>query len=101
MPREDVLDRRQAYFEHLAPTGIVKPGTSARDGIFDDREDPIAHNGVGGRDLPEAVERVDTLVSAHTMPFYLAFQEHPKLRQFVRDCMEWKKDVLIKRTILR
>ena len=26
MPREDVLDMRQAYFEHLAPTGILKPG---------------------------------------------------------------------------
>lgn len=101
MPREDVLDMREAYFEHLAPTDILKPGTSARDGIFDDREEPIAHNGVGGSDLPEAVERVNTLVSAHTMPFYLAFVEHPKLRQFVRDFMGWEKEVLIKRTMLR
>lgn len=101
MPREDVLDMRQAYFEHLAPTGILKPGTSARDGIFDDSEDPIAHNGVGGRDLPEAQARVEKLTSAHTMPFYLAFLEHPKLRQFVREFMGWEKDVLIKRTMLR
>ncbi|KAM0714314.1 hypothetical protein Q7P37_010101 [Cladosporium fusiforme] len=101
MPREDVLDMRQSYFEHMAPTGILKPGTSPRDGIFDEREDPVAHNGVGGRDLPEAIERVNKLAEAHTQPFYLAFLEHPKLRQFVRDFMEWKNDVLVKRTMLR
>ena len=101
MPREDVLDMRQAYFEHLAPTGILKPGTSPRDAIFDDREDPIAHNGVGGTDLPEMQERINTLESAHTMPFYLAFLEHPKLRKFVREFMGWEKEVLITRTMLR
>jgi len=101
MPREDVLDMRQAYFEHLAHTGILKPGTSARDGIFNDGEDPIVHNGVGGKDLPQDIERVNTLMSAHTHPMYLAFLEHPKLRQFVREFMGWEKDVLIKRTLLR
>lgn len=101
MPREDVLDMRQAYFEHLAPTGILKPGTSARDGIFDDTADPIAHNGVGGRDLPEDIERQNKLASMHKHPFYHAFLEHPKLRTFVQDFMEWKKDVLVKRTLIR
>lgn len=101
MPREDVLDMRQAYFEHLAPTGILKPGTSARDAIFDDREDPIAHNGVGGSDLPEDVKRVQKLTEVHTMPSYLTFLEHPQLRKFVQEFMGWKKDVLIKRTMLR
>lgn len=101
MPREDVLDMRQAYFEHMESTGILKPGTSARDGIFDDRENPIAHNGVGGRDLPEAAERVNKLIEAHKHPMYLALLEHPKLRLFVRDFMGWEKDVLVKRTLLR
>lgn len=101
MPREDVLDMRQAYFEHMAPTGILKPGTSPREGIFDSREDPIAHNGVGGRDLPEDIERVNKLVEVHKHPFYLAFLEHPQLRQFVREFMGWKNDVLVKRTMLR
>lgn len=101
MPREDVLDVRQAYFEHLAPTGILKPGTSPRDGIFDPNEDPIAHNGVGGRDLPEDIERVNKLMSAHTLPLYLALLEHSKLRTFIRDFMRWDKDVLVKRTLLR
>jgi phytanoyl-CoA hydroxylase len=101
MPREDVLNMREAYFAHLQPTGILKPGTSPRDGIFDDREDPVAHNGVGGSDLPEAIERVNKLEEAHHLPFYLAFLEHPKLRTFVQEFMGWKKDVLITRTMLR
>lgn len=101
MPREDVLDMREAYFSHMEPTGILKPGTSPRDGIFDTTQDPVVHNGVGGRDLPEAQERVNKLVDAHTHPLYLAFLEHPHLRQFVRDFMGWKKEVIIKRTLLR
>ena len=101
MPREDVFDMREAYFTHLAPTGILKPGTSPRDGIFDDREDPIVHNGVGGTDLPEAIERVKRLEEVHTLPFYLAFLEHQKLRGFIKTFMGWKNDVLIKRTMLR
>ncbi|PIA91751.1 hypothetical protein CB0940_09717 [Cercospora beticola] len=101
MPREDVLDMREAYFTHMQPTGILKPGTSPREGIFDNTQDPIAQHGVGGRDLPEDRLKVDKLVSAHTHPIYKAFLEHPKLRQFVRDFMGWKKDVLVTRTLLR
>lgn len=101
MPREDVLDMRQAYFEHLAPTGILKPGSSPRDGIFDTTADPIAHNGVGGRDLPEDIERQKKLESMHQHPLYQAFLEHPKLRTFVREFMGWQKDVIIKRTLIR
>lgn len=101
MPREDVYDMRQTYFEHLAGTGILKPGTSPREGIFDDTQDPIAHNGVGGRDLPEDIERQNKLTSMHQHPFYHAFLEHPKLRAFIREFMGWKKDVIVKRTMLR
>jgi len=101
IPREDVLDVRQRYFEHLAPTGILKPGTSPRDGIFNNTQDPIVHNGVGGRDLPEDAERQRLLESAHTLPGYLAFLKHPDLRAFVRKLMGWDRDVILKRTLLR
>ncbi|KAK0779444.1 hypothetical protein LTR74_017319 [Friedmanniomyces endolithicus] len=101
IPRDDVLDVRQKYFEHLAPTGILRPGTVARDGIFDTSQDPIVHNGVGGSDLPEDIERQRLLESAHTMPIYLAFLEHPDFRAFVRSFMGWQKDIILKRTLLR
>lgn len=89
LPREDVNDMREAYFRHLEPTGILKPGTSPRDGIFNEDADPVVHNGVGGANLPESMDRVTKLVEAHTMPFYLAFLEHPHLRSFVRSFMQW------------
>lgn len=101
IPREDVLDVRQAYFEHLSPTGILKPNTSPREGIFDSSADPIKHNGVGGRDLPEEIEQQKLLESAHSHPTYLSFLEHPNLRTFVRNFMSWKNDILVKRTLLR
>lgn len=101
MPREDVLDMREAYFGHLAHTGILKPGTSPREGIFNPDADPVTHHGTGGRDLPEDIEKVNTLISAHTHPMYLAFLEHPKLRAFVREFMGWQKEVIVKRTLLR
>ncbi|KAK5680702.1 hypothetical protein LTR17_027541 [Elasticomyces elasticus] len=101
VPREDILDVRQRYFEHLRSTGILKPGTSPREGIFDAAQDPLVHNGVGGRDLPEDVERQKLLESAHTLPAYLAFLEHSDLRNFIRSFMGWDKDVILKRTLLR
>lgn len=101
IPREDVLDYRESYFSHLAPTGILKPGTSPREGIFNPTEDPLLHHGVGGKDLPSEQDKVKRLVEAHTKPEYLQFIKHPSLRKFVREFMGWKNDVLVHRTLLR
>lgn len=101
IPREDVLDMREAYFTHLASTNILKPGTSPREGIFNPAENPLAHHGVGGRDLPSKEEQVKKLTEAHTMPEYLSFINHPSLRTFVRKFMNWKDDILVNRTMLR
>ncbi|KAK5707072.1 hypothetical protein LTR17_021029 [Elasticomyces elasticus] len=83
VPRGDILGVRERYFEHLRSTGILKPGTSPREGIFDATQDPLVHNGVGGRDLPEDVERQKLLESAHTLRAYPAFLEHSDLRDFI------------------
>jgi phytanoyl-CoA hydroxylase len=56
IPRSDVLDVREEYFGHLAPMNILQTGTSPREGIFREGEDPVVHNGVGGRN------RVDDLM---------------------------------------
>lgn len=90
-----------SYFEHMSATGLLKPGTSPRDGIFNDALDPLAHNGVGGTDLPDDNHKVDKLVAAHSLPEYFVFLEHPSLRQFVRDFMGWKREVMVARTLLR
>ena len=90
-----------SYFEHLSPTAILKHGSSPRDGIFNDELDPLAHHGVGGRDLPEGQQQVDLLQTAHATPTYLKFLENPDLRSFIRTFMSWEKEVMVKRTLLR
>ncbi|KAI9726182.1 MAG: hypothetical protein M1828_001855 [Chrysothrix sp. TS-e1954] len=101
IPREDVLDMREHYFEHMSPTGILKPGTSPRDGIFNPDVDPLKHSGVGGSDLPEDILKVTKLTEAHAQPVYQAFLEHPQLRQFIRDFMGWEKEMMVVRNLLR
>ena len=101
IPRSDVLDMREHYFNHLAPTGILAPGTSPRDGIFDSTQDPLSHSGVGGSDLPEDVEKVRRLTEAHASEFYQTFLAHPDFRKFVREFMGWERELMITRNMLR
>ncbi|KAF2484742.1 hypothetical protein BDY17DRAFT_134811 [Neohortaea acidophila] len=101
IPRETVLDSREEYFAHLAPTHILKAGTSPRDGIFNDADDPETHNGVGATRLPDGVDRLDLLESAHVLPKYDELLKHDSLHSFVRRFMGWKNDVLLTRTLLR
>ncbi|KAK2757548.1 hypothetical protein FQN54_004517 [Arachnomyces sp. PD_36] len=101
IPREDVLDMREHYFHHLLDTNILEPGTSPRNGIFNHSEDPLNHGGVGGSDLPSEQLKVTRLVTAHTMPEYLHFLEHPSLRSFIRRFMSWEREVIVRRAMLR
>ncbi|CAD6588646.1 MAG: hypothetical protein ASARMPRED_003676 [Alectoria sarmentosa] len=98
IPREDVLDMREHYFQQLSPTGILLPSTSPRDGIFDPTNDPLLHQGLGG--APEQAS-LELLNRAHATPTYRDFLTHPALRGFVRDFMNWSKEVLVDRAMLR
>lgn len=102
IPRDDVLDVRESYFRRFqGKTNMLKPGTSPRDAIFNDDEEPKAHHGVGSAELPEDQEKVNILASAHVQPEYLEFLHHPCLRRFIREFMGWEKEVMLKRSILR
>ena len=87
-----------SYFKQIAPTGILLPSTSPRDGIFDPANDPLAHQGLGGTPEQQSLELLDI---AHATPTYRQFLEHPALRSFVRDFMSWKREILVKRALLR
>ena len=82
----------------LAPTGILSPGSSPRDGIFDPAKDPMAHQGLGGILAEQSLELLD---AAHASDFYRRFLKHSALRTFVRDFMDWPKETLLKRAMLR
>lgn len=89
------------YFKLYEPTGIIKPGSALEDGIFNDSNDPLEHGGIGAGELPPTTEQVQAMIDAHTQPKYLQLLEHPNLRSFVKGIMEWKKEILLKRTMIR
>ncbi|KAL8874031.1 MAG: hypothetical protein Q9174_000571 [Haloplaca sp. 1 TL-2023] len=98
LPEEDVLAMRESYFTHMSPTGLLAPNTNARDGIFNPSKDPLPFQGVGGQ--PQA-QCIQLLESAHTLPEYAAFCNHPALRSFVRNLMGWEQEVMLKRAMMR
>ncbi|KAH0421293.1 hypothetical protein CcaCcLH18_13520 [Colletotrichum camelliae] len=45
LPQQDVLAARESYFASLFPSGILKPGTAPREGIFDPEANPSDYPG--------------------------------------------------------
>ncbi|PYH79467.1 hypothetical protein BO82DRAFT_434170 [Aspergillus uvarum CBS 121591] len=101
IPREDVLDARENYFNAYAHTSLLQPGSSLRDGIFNNSSHPDLHKGIGGQGLPADPVEAKILIDAHSDPKYRAFVEHPALTHFIRLLMGWKQHVLLDRTMLR
>lgn len=81
--------------------GILAPGTSPREGIFDTSANPNYHAGIGAPELADDEEMREKIASSHLIPRYLDFLQHPSLRKFVQDFMGWKREVMLQRTLLR
>ncbi|KAH8765404.1 hypothetical protein F5883DRAFT_99655 [Diaporthe sp. PMI_573] len=112
LPRDDVLKAREAYFASLAHTGVLKPGTTNVEGIFDNAKPPTDYPGIGaGQDALErstvAAQFVDGALAQHTAAWYWneegkGFTQHPALRGFVEKFTGWgDKTLPVKRTLLR
>ena len=118
LPPEDVLAAREAYFRSLAPSGVLKPGTAPKDGIFDPSANPGDYPGIGAGSIknakPGSTDRsaifVDAALKAHTEPWYIGsddgsvqgFCNHPVLRSFISRFTGWGDDTLgVRRTLLR
>ncbi|KAI5248449.1 hypothetical protein E4T42_05634 [Aureobasidium subglaciale] len=111
IPREDVLKARRSYFDTMAPTGVLKPGTTPQQGIFDSSKPAsqfpgIGAGAVGGNKRPgddSAATFVDRALDAHKQDWYKEeFCKHPALLEFVAKFSGWGDDTLaIKRTLLR
>ncbi|KAL8761547.1 MAG: hypothetical protein Q9184_002341 [Pyrenodesmia sp. 2 TL-2023] len=98
IPREDVYDMRERYFSQFSHTGMLRPNTSPRKGIFNPSSDPNVHEGIGG--LPE--ENTKQLLNAvHADPVYRTFLAHPSLRSFIQQFTGWKQEVIVDRAMLR
>ncbi|GKT86440.1 phytanoyl- hydroxylase [Colletotrichum tofieldiae] len=113
IPREDVLSARESYF-----TGVTKPGTHLRDGIFDDAKSSADYPGIGAGSVKNAAPGetdksaifTSAALKAHTEDWYAGsedgrvqgFCNHPVLRDFVARFTGWGDNTLaVKRTLLR
>lgn len=116
LPREDVLEARRKYFEMLAPTGVLAPGTDPVEGVFNTALDRLNFPGIGaGPDTVDADNKVtgpdpvaarkfgDLAMAAHKEDWYKEdLCRHPALHKFVAEMMGWGENTYgLTRTILR
>lgn len=116
LPREDVLKAREKYFEFLAPTGILAPGTTPEEGVFNTALDRRNFPGIGaGPDTIDAEGKVtgpdpgaasrfgDLAIAAHNEDWYKEdLCQHPALRKFVAELTGWGENTYgLTRTLLR
>ncbi|KAH6891466.1 hypothetical protein B0T10DRAFT_560707 [Thelonectria olida] len=118
LPRKDVLEARGAYFTSLSPSGVIKPGTTPVEGIFDSSASAADYPGIGAGSVknapPGSTDRaalfVNAALKAHTEPWYIGsddgsergFCNHPALRDFVARLTGWGESTLaVRRTLLR
>lgn len=111
LPREDVLQIREKYFEYLSPSGVLKPGSLPVDGLFDNSQDPAAFPGIGAGSTGEngrpggdkAQLFVDLAIQAHRELWYSeTFCRHPTLAKFVAQLTGWgERSMLFRRSLLR
>ena len=98
IPRSDVYDCREAYFKRIAAGKMLAPGTTPREGIFDQSLDPMHYQGLGA--APETTSQ-EALDRVHASKGYNDFLAHPALRDAVREFTGWKKERLMKRGLIR
>jgi phytanoyl-CoA hydroxylase len=110
LPRADVLKARQKYFEFLAPSGVLKPGTELADGIFDSTKSVDKFPGIGvGRvdDSADPSQKSSDFVSlaldAHVQEWYAEdLCRHPVLQDFMSQFTQWGPHTRsLERTLLR
>ncbi|KAH8893978.1 hypothetical protein GQ53DRAFT_860091 [Thozetella sp. PMI_491] len=107
LKKEDVLACRRAYFEHMAPSGLLRPGTDAVEGIFSgaDSRKYLPPGNLrrlfGLKDDPQSDKYVELMISAHEAPFYLDFCQNTDLRAFITRFNGWERPHMLQRTMLR
>jgi phytanoyl-CoA hydroxylase len=104
LPVEDVLKCRESYFTYLSDTGLLKEGTSPRDGIYCGADWRMW---IGPGKLRRKFGQVqDTaytrkMVAAHSASSYREFCDHPDMKDFIERFSGWSNASLLKRSLLR
>ncbi|GFZ52292.1 hypothetical protein JCM24511_10065 [Saitozyma sp. JCM 24511] len=104
MDREKVLDTRERFFSHLAQSGVLKEGSSPREGIFRGG-DPSLFAGPGTVTFNTSVQANEYLrlsTEAGRMDFIDNFvHDEDLLRMVKRIKNDWSEPFLFKRQLLR
>lgn len=111
LPRKDVLKAREAYFNMMMPTGVLKDGTAPVEGIFNPDKPPEEFPGIGagasgmnGRPGGDKAARfVDLAIEAHYRDWYCEdLCRHPALMAFIAGFTGWGSNTLgLRRSLLR
>lgn len=111
IPREDVLKVREDYFNFLAPSGVLKEGTTPAAGIFDSSKDPALFPGIGAGAAggntdahdQDTTDFTQLALQAHGEDWYAEkFCKHPVLLDFMERFTGWSSNTLpLRRTLLR
>lgn len=105
IPRDVVLMARRKYFEHVASSGVLKPGTAPVDGIFAGG-DPLDFAGPGvasqvGKNMDNC-PYLKLSVEAGMEPWINDFAQDPHITAVVKRLKPtWKDVILFKRQLLR
>lgn len=111
LPRDHALKAREAYFSFLSPSGVLAPGTTPVEGIYDRSKDVSGFPGIGagaaGKNAKPGGEKaalfVDLALKAHTEDWYAEdFSKHPALIGFISKLTGWGDNTLqFRRSLLR
>ncbi|KAJ5098771.1 hypothetical protein N7532_005772 [Penicillium argentinense] len=105
--KEASLKCREAYFNYMAPSGLLKEGTAPVDGIFSHKDSrkylPPGNlrRLFGLKNDTESEKYLELMISAHEAPFYLDLCANQVLRDFITRFKGWEKPQMLQRTMLR
>lgn len=104
LPAEDVWECREAYFDYLSNTGLLKEGTSTRQGVYcgGDWRQWMAPGKLRRKfGLEQDTEYTRKMVDAHSAAWYRQFCEHPDMKAFIERFAGWRSASLLERSLLR
>jgi phytanoyl-CoA hydroxylase len=110
LPRDDVFKARQEYFNLIAPSGVLAPGTTPIEGIFDKSKSISDFPGIGAGPTDESIKPsksgelfLELARQAHTEDWYAkTFCHLPALKSFIAKFTNWGEDTMqLRRSLLR
>lgn len=110
LPRRDVLQARDDYFQFLSPSGLLRDGTAPVAGIYDSAKDVALFPGIGVGRVDDAAdsqnmtaEFVRRALDAHGQDWYSErLCSHPVLQDFMAHFTGWNANTRrLERTLLR